>query len=153
MKGFQRINALASRMKKLGMELQEGNVLRELIIQNEDYIVSLNKDQLNNEGINSQGVEIASYAPYTPATVARKVKKHQPYDRVTLRDTGKFQAGFHLVMTPKTFRVTSSDKKTDELVEKYGSYIFGLTSENRNRLIQEVLLPALSDYMINTIDQ
>lgn len=153
MKGFQRINALASRLKKLGMELQDGNALRELIIQNEDHIVSLNRDQLNDEGINSQGEEIASYAPYSPATIARKIKKHQPYDRVTLRDTGKFQAGFHLVVTPGSFRVTSSDKKTGDLVEKYGPYIFGLTSENRNRLIQEILMPALTDYMIKTIDK
>lgn len=153
MKGFQRISALASRMKKLGLELQDGNAIRELIIQNEDYIVSLNKDQLNNEGINSQGVEIASYAPYAPSTVARKIRKHQPFDRVTLRDTGRFQAGFHLVVTPKTFRVTSRDRKTEELVDKYGPYIFGLTSENRNRLIQEVLMPALSDYMIKILDQ
>lgn len=153
MRGFQRINALASRMKKLGLELQDGNAIRELIVQNEDYIISLNKDQLNDEGINSQGIEIASYAPYTPATVARKIKKHQPYDRVTLRDTGRFQRGFHLVMTPKTFRITSSDKKTEDLVDKYGPYIFGLTSENRNRLIREILIPYLEDYMIKTIDE
>lgn len=153
MKGFQWIGALANRMKKLGVELADGQVLRELIIQNADYILNLNKEQLNEEGVNSKGQEIASYMPYSPATVARKMRKHQPYDRVTLRDTGKFQAGFQLVVTKGSYRVTSSDSKTDALVEKYGPYIFGLTSENRDQLIAEVLMPAILEYIEKSLEQ
>lgn len=147
MKGFQRITAIANKIKKLGMDLQDGEVLREIIIRNEDYILDLNRAQLNDEGVNAQGEEIADYAPYSPYTVARKKKKGQPYDRVTLRDTGKFQAGFTLVVTPKTFRITSTDSKTGALTEKYGPYIFGLTPESKDQLIQQILLPALYEYM------
>lgn len=151
MKGFQRIDAIARRIKKLGEELSDGSVVRDLILRNSDYILQLNKDQLNEKGVNSQGVEIASYMPYSPNTVARKARKHQPYDRVTLKDTGKFQAGFQLIVTKGSFRVTSIDKKTDKLVEKYGPYIFGLTSESRDRLISEVIIPALLDQIDATL--
>lgn len=151
MKGFQRIKALASRIEKAGVELSDGQVLRQLILDNQDFILDLNREQLNDKGITSQGEEIFSYAPYTPYTIRKKQKKGQPTDRVTLRDTGKFQAGFRLVVTQGSYRVTSDDHKTESLVAKYGPYIFGLTAENRSRLIFEKLLPGIYNYIQNNI--
>lgn len=153
MKGFQRITAIANKIKKLGVDLQDGEFLRELVIRNEDYILGLNKSQLNDQGVNAHGEKIMDYAPYSPYTVKLKKEKGQPFDRVTLRDTGKFQAGFKLIVTPKTFRVTSTDSKTPQLVEKYGPYIFGLSTENKEKLIQDVLLPGLFDYMNKSLQQ
>ena len=153
MKGFQRITAIANKIKKLGVDLQDGEFLRELIIRNEDFILDLNKSQLNDEGVNAKGEEIMNYAPYSPYTIKLKKGKGQPFDRVTLRDTGKFQAGFKLVVTPKTFRVTSSDGKAPGLIEKYGPYIFGLTPASKEKLIQDVLLPGLFEHIDNSLQQ
>lgn len=151
MKGFQRISALAARINKLGVELSDGQLLRQILLDNQELILELNRDQLNDQGVNSKGEEIFSYAPYSPYTIKRKQRKGQPTDRVTLRDTGKFQAGFKLVVTPGSYRVTSDDKKTSLLVEKYGPYIFGLTSENRDKLITDRILPAIFEQIQNSI--
>ncbi|MBR5672190.1 MAG: hypothetical protein IKX02_01975 [Spirochaetales bacterium] len=152
MKGFQRIGSLANRIKKMGLALEDGSLLGEILRSNEDYILDLNRRQLNDQGINSQGISIASYAPYTASTIARKIRKGQPYDRVTLRDTGKFQAGFSLEVGKNIFRISSRDQKTPQLIDKYGPYIFGLTNESKDQLVSDVVIPAIFDAISKTID-
>lgn len=52
------------------------------------------EEQLFEQGINRLGVDIMDYAPYSPLTIAIKEEKGQPTNRVTLRDTGDFEASF-----------------------------------------------------------
>lgn len=63
---------------------------------------------------------------YRPATVKIKKMKGQPYDRVTLKDTGFFHSTIFLVVGQNDFGVTSTDRKGPWLVDKYGDSIFGL---------------------------
>jgi len=66
--------------------------------------------------------------PYTPFTVELKEEKGQPTDRVTLKDTGDFYEGFIVERKGDVVIFTSTDWKTNALVEKYGDAIFGLST-------------------------
>jgi hypothetical protein len=150
--GFQTFRSLASRLHKLGVEFQDKELLRDLVEKNKTFILSLNKMQLQEEGINSKGEEIMSYAPYSKYTIEQKKKKGQPFDRVTLFDTGRFQAGFYLEVGPSSFRISSHNGKTCSLVEKYGPYIFGLTDENKMMLVEEKFYPQIEALIMQYLE-
>lgn len=119
--------------------------LREEIMENKSVIVKMiTEKQLYERGVNGKDVFIASYAPYVPRTIQVKLKKGQPTDRVTLKDTGEFYDSFDVVFDENGFYVTSDDEKAKYLVEKYGREIFKLTDENLTTLLQEYIRPILT---------
>lgn len=132
------IRNLEYRLRKFRDELPE--MLEDVVYEVEGVIVSaIANDQLYRRGITGKGVKITSYAPYADRTIAAKQRKGQPTTRVTLRDTGDFHKGMHVVFTnehPGGFYITSSDSKTEELIDKYGQEIFRLTNENFNRILR-----------------
>lgn len=112
-------------------------MLEEIVRDKEDVIVSaIADDQLYRRGINGHGEKIMDYAPYKPSTIRNKKKKGQPTTRVTLRDTGAFHEAMFVVFDSEGFYITSSDRKTPELVEKYGEEIFRLTNKNFTRILR-----------------
>ncbi len=125
---------LEYRLRKFKNDLPR--VLEDAIIEKQDVIVSaVANDQLYRRGVNGKDVKIMSYKPYTASTVRNKKRKGQPYTRVTLRDTGEFHKSMFLVVDKEGFYVTSSDDKTEGLVEKYGDTIFRLTDKNLTRIL------------------
>ena len=108
------------------------------------FIIDANaEEQLFEQGINRLGVDIMDYAPYSPLTIAIKEEKGQPTNRVTLRDTGDFEASFFLEVGDKQFEIKASDFKTEDLIKKYGRQILGLTDENIAALIWQYIFPDL----------
>lgn len=122
--------------------LQQGGIqaeMREAIARNAGLIKKMNtKDQLEGDGVNSLGVDINSYRDYTKFTKQIKKSKGDPYDRVTLKDTGDFHKRFYIELDQDGFRIDSADAKRDKLVKKYGVNIFGLTPDNK-RILANVL--------------
>lgn len=102
---------------------------------NNAEIVELNKDQLF-EGIDSKGNE--TRPGYTSFTRFVKQQQGKPSDRVTLKDTGEFYSKFFLRLTGDMYSIDSTDSKTPDLKEKYGSDILGLTSESKRITWQTV---------------
>lgn len=114
---------------------------------NEAYIVELNsEDQLFEKGENNLGVKIEDYRPYSALTIEIKRFKHQPYDRVTLRDSGDFHRSFYLQIGDDYFEIKASDSKTTDLIKKYGRQILGLTDQNIAEVIWTYLYPDLIIY-------
>lgn len=101
------------------------------------------QSQLYERGLDSLGVSISSYQPYTEKTIEIKQMKGQPTDRVTLRDTGEFHASFYVTFESDCFFIDAQDWKTEKLVNKYGYQIFGLTPENKMEIASEYLQPDL----------
>jgi len=66
--------------------------------------------------------------PYHPVTILHKKLKGQPYDRVTLKDTGVFYESLFLVINrdSMTYSVVSSDIKSNKLLAQYGANVLGL---------------------------
>ena len=139
------ISALLERVKRFNSDLTEGKIFQEVIKENESVIVDMNaENQLFEKGVNALGVSISSYRPYSDKTVEIKKMKGQPFNRVTLRDTGDFHSAFFVRVSRENFSIDSTDWKTKKLVKKYGDQkgdIFGLTDENLTELITEYVAP------------
>lgn len=112
--------------------------LEDIILSKEEEIINIvTQEQLFKEGINGKGIKIMNYQPYRPSTIKAKIRKGQPTNRVTLRDTGKFYKSMFLVFEPDGFYITSSDDKAKYLIKKYGEEIFRITDSNLTKLLRE----------------
>lgn len=118
--------------------------LPSIIAELEPVILSMVTDnQLYEKGINSKGISIHTYRPYKPSTVRQKLRKGQPVDRVTLRDTGKFYNSLFLVSDSQGFYIDSTDPKAKDLLAKYNPNVLALTRSNFNILLNEFVKPRL----------
>ena len=149
------ISTLLERVKRFNSDLTEGKIFQEVIKENENVIIDMNaENQLFEKGVNALGVSISSYRPYSDKTVEIKKMKGQPFDRVTLRDTGDFHSAFFVRVSRENFSIDSTDWKTKKLVKKYGDQkgdIFGLTDENLTELITEYVAPEVLEIAKNMI--
>lgn len=138
------ITDLRDRVAAFNEALENGELISEIVIENRNYLIETNADkQLYEQGINNLGIDIDSYAPYSPVTVMLKEKKGQPTNRVTLRDTGAFENSFYVLADREQFEIKANDWKTEELIIKYGYEILGLTQENLNIFVWEYIYPGL----------
>lgn len=91
----------------------------------EDEIIALNtEEQLFARGVDATGNPITP--PYTPYTVELKKEKGQPYDRVTLRDTGDFHRSFEVFWLRGGFQLNATDWKLKKLQNQYAQPLLGL---------------------------
>jgi len=109
----------------------------------ENLVKELQQSQLN-EGKRGDNTEIAP--EYTPFTKTLKRAKGQPTDRVTLKDRGDFWKSITTSPTDRFVEIYATDKKTDELLAKYGEEILGL-NENNITILQD----KFKDYIITKI--
>lgn len=147
MAGLASILSLRDKVARTANLVESGEPQSDAITEHEKEILDLNKKQLYEFGHNPLGISIGSY---TPKTIAIKKEKGQPYDRVTLRDTGDFYAAFHLSVDKAGFTISSTDWKTEELLEKYGN-VFGLTEENRLYVAWHFLFPFVLNFVKENI--
>lgn len=133
-------------VKGFNDKLKRLDILRESqrsISETLPELLDLNVEQMN-EGKRSDGSDILP--SYTDFTIQMKKEKGQPYDRVTLRDTGKFQSAINGNVTGGKVIVSSSDSKVDALEKKYSTQkgkLFGLAKEKKKVYIKD-LRPALA---------
>jgi len=129
-------------IKKL--EFVQNNMSAEvasIINRNKEKILDLNRDkQLFDKGIDSDGQLLKAYSP---VTVLFKKQEGKPYNRTTLFDTGSFTNKFDLLNQNNTLRIFSTDSKSSDLQDKYGTNIFGLTKENQDIYNYEIIKPEL----------
>lgn len=122
--------------------------LKNEILRHESIIVEMiAQDQLYELGIEGRGKEIMSYMPYRPRTIKKKLKKGQPTNRVTLKDTGSFYVSLHVEFDDDGFYVTSTQEKAKFLLDKYGKTIFRLTDSNLKILLDRYIKPSLKEKM------
>jgi hypothetical protein len=117
-------------------------VAAEAIESTKEDLKEWQKEQLFAGYINDGKTKITP--PYKASTRRTKARKGQPYDRVTLRDTGAFYEGIFIDVRNSTFVTDSTDEKSSILQDKYGSKIFGIGGVFKVGYIQE-LRPALMD--------
>lgn len=93
------------------------------------------KDQLFNQGIDSNGKVLP---PYAPSTIAYKRQRGQPTDRTTLKDTGEFYGSFNLIFNSDLdFEIVAEDQEKN-LFDRYGNQIVGWTNENKEEIIKNI---------------
>ena len=118
-----------------------------IINRNKAEIIDLNRQaQLYAKGEDSLGLDLKPYAFFT---VQIKQLLGQPYDRTTLNYSGAFYDGFYLTVDKDNLILTfnSNDRKTPDLIGKYGQNIFGLNYDNQQKLNYEIIKPELDKYI------
>lgn len=146
------LDDLLARVRYFNEGLDGGSFLSGIMERNEDEILALNtEEQLYERGITSRGVRIDSYAPYSPLTIEIKKGLGQPYDRVTLRDTGAFERSFWLDFDHEKVWVEAFDAKTEELMAKYGDDILGFTDENIGKIVRQFVFPDIMEIARKTL--
>lgn len=141
------MNALLQLMDKF-QSLPIVPFIRETIEENQSIIEDKQISQLD-AGQYPDGDSIAP--DYSDLTIQIKKAKGQPYDRVTLRDTGDFYRGIKLNLETDFFTLDSSDSKTDKIVDKYGD-VFGLSDQSKQELIEEQFIPTMEDKIRNYLN-
>lgn len=132
------ISGLIDKFKKVGEELDTGEIAKKIVRDNDNILIDMNaQDQLYAKGVNRLGVRIDEYQPYRPLTIQVKIEKRQPYDRVTLKDTGEFYDSFYVETSEDRFYIKASDEKANWLIKKYGAEIFGLTNDSLAEFIND----------------
>ncbi len=118
-----------------------------IINRNKAEIIDLNRQaQLYEKGEDSLGLDLKPYAFFT---VQIKQLLGQPYDRTTLNYSGAFYDGFYLTVDKDNLILTfnSNNRKTPDLIGKYGKNIFGLNYDNQQKLNYEIIKPELDKYI------
>jgi hypothetical protein len=118
-------------------------VVRDSIVQTSYEITALNKTQLYNYGVGSDGVKLT---PYKSPYYAKEKNNNNPRPGLGQPDlfvTGAFYNGIAVVVTDKTYITDSTDEKAPRLELLYGSKIYGLTDQNKSIYATETLLPVL----------
>jgi hypothetical protein len=119
--------------------------IRETIEENQSIIEDKQIEQLS-AGTYPDGGPIAP--DYSDLTIEIKKIKGQPYDRVTLFDTGDFYKGISLELESNSFTLDSTDSKTEALIDKYGE-VFGLSEKSRKELSEEAFIPTMESKINN----
>lgn len=115
----------------------------------QDYIIFLNTEEQLYKGKDATGKELEDIGGgYSAFTIAYKQTVGQPTDRVTLKDTGVFYKSFEVeVETDKLIIDAYYLKDGEDLRERWGENLAGLTSESRIKLIEK-LLPKLRLFIL-----
>lgn len=120
-------------------------LVSESILENESQILDLNRRQMF---AGNDANEDPITPEYTPFTKFLKDEKGQPFDRVTLNDTGAFYQSMFLQPFGNEFEVQATDSKTPDLREKYGIDILGIADSDLDdaaEIIKDTLIESYAN--------
>ena len=136
------IRNLVYRLRKFKPVLEQ--YLKEEIENHADILCQYVRERL---WIGLDGYLESIKPPYAPRTIRKKLKKGQPTDRVTLRDTGDFYESLHIEFDEGGFRIVSNDRKASFLLIRYGEQVLRVSNEDFTYFIREYIRPALAKRM------
>lgn len=136
---------------------QLADIKKEVPSQAYKLVVKLQKEiipfiterQLYDKGIDGKGKFLGHYSPFT---IALKKQKGERYDHTTLLDEGDFYEGFFAFGESRLLIMSSRDTKTAELISRYGEDIFTLTVEHNDIVNETIILPALLEWFLDTLE-
>lgn len=142
------LESLANRVKNLNVN----DMIHELSENTEfmNFIIELNtKNQLYDKGVNSLNVSIGEYSPKTKGI---KQEQGQPFDRVTLNDTGAFYESFITYFNGKDIVISANViKDTSDLISDWGKEILGLNEDSLTLLrlkAKLILIPYIKKILL-----
>lgn len=128
--------------------------LRKTLIKERDKVIQILKNEQLSEGIDSKGKVVGRYSRNTkdyidPTNPPRQDKEAgQPYN---FEWTGGLFDNFYMEFEDKkSFSLFSEDSKAKMLEKEYGD-IFTLTEENNKEVNEQILRPAMYDFIINRL--
>jgi hypothetical protein len=137
---------LRDRLHALDVE----TLLDKAVIENKEEILDLNRSQLDI-GRDSLGNLLDRYVSDVYASFKQALGSKAPLGVPDLELEGDFKDGLVLLIEGDGYRITSTDEKTIDLENRYGSNIFGLTEESMEQIrpiILESFLKRLRDELL-----
>lgn len=128
-------------MTKVDIHAMIQTILQDSEIQQK--IIHLNTiNQLFEKGEDSLGRKLDDLGGgYSPYTIMKKIEKGQPFDRVTLKDTGDYYDSYK-ISAPNgadyIIIITNPTKDGKNIETEWGGFIVGLNTGNTQWLIYEV---------------
>ena len=119
------IDTIVTKLEKI--KVDRDKIVLDTIQMFETFVIDQNRKQLF-AGIDGKGNEIVP--EYSDVTYDVKIRVGQPADRVTLKDTGDFYASIFIDYGTKYIYFDANDSKTNDLIDKYGGSILGLTESS-----------------------
>ena len=125
------IDEKIKRLQKIDLN----QIMDEIVAENKEQIIKLNKDQMYDEGI--MNVKTEKKEHYSPATI--KSKKRAAFNKtqfVTLKWTGDFHESLKLLIFKTFYLITSRDLKWSRWLEPNERFAnaLGLTDESMDKL-------------------
>lgn len=137
-------------LEKVKRELE--GVAQDAVYKNKGLLIAKNTGNLF-AGNNAEGQSLEEIGgSYKPFTIEMKKLKGQPFNRVTLFDTGAFYAGFFVKVFDRGWELNSRDPKRNKLKNRWGDDIFGNTEEDEKDFNKQQVLPDLLEHMIENIE-
>lgn len=144
------LDVAISSISKVSQELEA--VAMDSVYENQGLLIAKNTGNLfagknaNNQRLDEIGGE------YKPFTIEMKKAKGQPYNRVTLFDTGAFYSGFFVKVFDRGWELNSRDPKRNKLKNRWGEDIFGNTQADEKEFNKNTVLPDLLEHALNNIE-
>jgi len=126
-------NALTEIKSSINSSLQQS------FNSNQEQVKDYNRGQMF-AGIKIDNTQIGSYAL---STIRQKQRKGQPFDRVTLRDTGEFYQDLQIDAKPDEVVFTSPTSYSAFIFTRYTTDVLGLTMENMRVFYEQFTKPIL----------
>lgn len=111
-----------------------------------DYMVELNKKQINQDSEDIFGKAIGYYSKATELITNGAKGAGEPF---TGKDTGNWLDAFYVTVLDDVFYFGSTDPKTDDILDSpnwLSSSLFGLTDENLKNVIETRIQPFVLNY-------
>ena len=108
------------------------------------------QDQLFKLGQDANAQSLGSYAESTKRI---KIRKRQPIDRVTLKDTGAFYESITVIATDKEVIIETSIEYAQWLVKRYGKEILGIQDVFLSDFYTRYIEPELQSEITKIIEQ
>lgn len=136
--GSTKARALANAVATLDL----ADILEEVFDDVSEQIIDLQKEQLRS-GIDAKGLPMPKYAEDTIKAKEDKgiIVEHERY---TLFEEGDFYSGIFSSNGMGILELSSSDYKTEMLIEEYGKDIFGFNNDSIEKL-KEIVVPLVKE--------
>ncbi len=109
------------------------------------------QEQLFNRGEDAKGSKIRP--KYASRTVSVKLRKRQPTDRVTLKDTGDFYQSIQITAEADKLVIETSIEHAKYLVDKYGEDILGIQEQELEDFLEKYIEPELEKAIFKIISK
>ena len=116
-----------------------------------EYMVELNKKQINEDSKDIYGKAIGFYSKATEIITNGEKAAGEPF---TGKDTGNWLDSFYVTVLNNTFFFGATDPKTDDILDSpnwLSADLFGLSDENLQKVIQTQILPFVLGYYRRTL--
>jgi hypothetical protein len=124
---------LIERIKKADTD----NIIEETMEEAAPLITDRQKDQMLG-GINSEGKKIGRYRSPAYAAMKSRMNPIPGFGIPDLRLTGDFYKGIYTEVRGDKIITDSVDEKTQDLADKYGEEIFGLSKPVKKEAIKDI---------------